>query len=150
MDVQSAVTAYKQYIQPLAGRVSLGAPAVTNGVGSGVGIDYMRQFIGNCSGCQIDFIPIHWYGSVLDPGSFETYVSNFYQTFGKPIWVTEFGLTSGTSAQIISFLQQVLPWLGSQGYVRRYAYFMDNNQGDPYLLNSSNSLTDIGVEFNSG
>ncbi|TVY85504.1 Alkali-sensitive linkage protein [Lachnellula suecica] len=150
MNVSSAVSAYKQWVQPLAGKVKLGAPAVTNGVGEGVGISYMSYFMGNCTGCQVDFIPIHWYGSVLDPGSFEAYVQSFYTKFNKPIWITEFGTTSGTDAQIVAFLKQALPWLDSQSYVQRYAYFMDSNTGAPYLLNPNNTMNDIGVEYNSG
>nr|POF07832.1 alkali-sensitive linkage protein 1 [Quercus suber] len=150
MNVSEAVSAYKQWVQPFAGTVKLGAPAVTNGVGEGIGISYMQYFMGNCTNCQVDFIPLHWYGSVLDPNSFTTYVQSFYQKFNKPIWITEFGTSSGTDAQIISFLQQVLPWLDSQSYVQRYAYFMDTNAGSPYLLNTNDTMTDIGVVFNSG
>lgn len=60
MNVSAAVSAYKQYIQPLAGKVKLGAPAVTNAVGDGVGISYLEYFMGNCTGCQVDFVPLHW------------------------------------------------------------------------------------------
>lgn len=90
------------------------------------------------------------YGSPTDPGSFTSYVQSFYQQFGKPIWITEFGTNGGTDAQIIAFLQQVMPWLDSQSYVQRYAYFMDTNGGSPYLLFPNDTMTDIGVEFNSG
>ena len=150
MNVSSAVSAYKTWVQPYAGKVALGTPAVTNGVGSGVGVDYLAQFMGNCTGCTVDFIPLHWYGSVLDPNSFTSYVQSVYAKFGKPIWVTEFGTTSGTSAQIVTFLQSALPWLDGQSYVKRYAYFMDNNQGTPYLLNTNNTMTDIGKVYNGG
>lgn len=149
MNVSAAVSAYNQWVQPLAGQVLLGAPAVTNSVGSGVGIDYMSQFMGNCTGCTIDFIPIHWYGSVLDPDAFTTYVSSFWTKFARPVWITEFGTTSGTEDQIVTFLQNVLPWLDQQTYVQRYAYFMDRAAGSPYLLETNNTMTDIGVVFNN-
>lgn len=149
MNISYAVTEYNQWIQPLAGQVLLGAPAVTNAVGSGVGIDWMQQFIGNCTGCTINFIPIHWYGDVTDPSSFQTYVQSFWNTFARPVWITEFGTTSGTEAQIVSFLENVLPWLDQQTYVERYAYFMDQAAGSPYLLNTNDTMTQIGVVFNS-
>lgn len=149
MNVSESVSAYKKWIQPLAGEVRLGSPAVTNGVGDGVGISYMEQFMDNCTGCTVDFIPLHWYGSVLDPGSFKTYVQSFWTKFGRPIWITEFATTSGTEDQILTFLQNVLPWLDQQTYVQRYAYFMDRNAGSPFLLESNNTLTAIGELFNS-
>ena len=55
-----AAASYKTWMQPFAGRAKLGAPAVTNG-GSPVGLTYLGYFIGNCTDCTIDFIPIHWY-----------------------------------------------------------------------------------------
>ncbi|KAI0161986.1 glycoside hydrolase family 128 protein [Xylariaceae sp. FL1272] len=149
MNVSSAVTAYKQWIQPFAGKVQLGSPAVTNGVGEGVGLSYLSYFMGNCTGCTVDFIPLHFYGSVLDPGAFQSYVESAWKLFGLPIWVTEFGTTSGTEAQVLSWLQVVIPWLDAQPYVKRYAYFMDNNHGAPYLLNSDNTKTSIGVYYGS-
>lgn len=36
---------------------SLVAPAVCAG-----GFDWLRGFLNQCSGCHIDFIPVHWYG----------------------------------------------------------------------------------------
>lgn len=149
MNVSAAVTAYKQYIDPLKGKVLLGAPAVTNAVGPGVGINWLEEFVGNCTGCTIDFIPLHWYGSVLDPQSFKTYVASFYKQFKKPIWVTEFAPTSGTDAQIIKFLKSVMPWMDKSLYVKHYAYFMDRAAGSPFLLNTNDTLTDIGVVYNS-
>ena len=149
MNVTEAVAACKKWMQPLAGKVKLGGPAVTNGVGEGMGISYMEQFMGNCTGCTVDFIPLHWYGSVLDPASFKSYVQSFWQQFGRPLWITEFGTTSGTDAQIISLLKIGLPWLDKQTYVHRYAYFMDRNTGSPYLLETNNAMTDIGEIYNN-
>ena len=41
-----------------------------------------------------------------------------------PIWLTEFGTTDGNDE---SFISTVLPWLDSQSFVERYAYFMAEN-----------------------
>ena len=149
MNVSSAVSAYKKWVQPLAGKVSLGAPAVTNGVGEGIGISYLQYFMGNCTKCTVDFIPLHWYGDVTNPNSFKTYVKSFHTTFGLPLWITEFGGNGGTDDQIVTFLENVLPWLDTQAYVKRYAYFMDRAAGSPYLLETNDTMTDIGVTYNS-
>lgn len=148
MSPSAAAAAYRQWIQPLQNKLELGAPAVTNGVAPGMGIDWMSQFMSACSTCTIDFIPIHWYGSASDPQSFKDHVKQFYQKFNKPIWVTEFGVSDGSEDQVVAFLKVVLPWLDRQDYVHRYAYFMDRAAGAPFLLNSDNSLTSIGKLYN--
>lgn len=56
MSPQRAVDAYRKYIMPFSGRAALGAPAVTNGAG---GLNWLREFLRLCGGCQIDFVPIH-------------------------------------------------------------------------------------------
>ncbi|KAI0189684.1 glycosyl hydrolase catalytic core-domain-containing protein [Astrocystis sublimbata] len=152
MNVSSAVSAYRTYINPLPSTypgLSLGAPAVTNGEGPGVGLDWLRQFMAACSTCTVDFIPLHFYGSVLEPGAFKTYVSSAWKMFGRPIWVTEFGTTSGTEEKVLAWLGEVLPWLDAQPYVERYAYFMDNDRGVPYLLTPAHALTSIGKLYST-
>lgn len=51
----AAADAYRQYMEPFAGRAQLGAPGVSND-----GRDWMKQFLSLCSECTIDFVPIHW------------------------------------------------------------------------------------------
>lgn len=53
MTVQQSVAAYRRSMQPFAGKVRLGAPAITQN-----GLDYLGQFLGNCTECTIDFINI--------------------------------------------------------------------------------------------
>ncbi|KAI3316681.1 glycoside hydrolase family 128 protein [Xylariaceae sp. AK1471] len=152
MDVPSAVSAYKQWVQPFAGRLRLGAPAVTNGVGDNVGLNYLQSFMGNCTGCRVDFIPLHYYGSVHDPANFKKHVESAWEMFNKsiPIWITEFGTDGGTEAEVLAWLRDVLPWLDSQSYVERYAYFMARDAGPPFLLHENATLTSIGGLYNSG
>lgn len=145
-----AASAYKQYIQPLRKTLELGAPAVTNGVGPGIGMDWMSQFVSACTGCTIDFMPIHWYGDVTNPDSFKAYLKQFHKRFGKPIWVTEFGTTSGSDAQVLAFLKIVVPWMDAKPWVLRYAYFMDRAAGGTFLLNGDKSMTSIGQYYDSG
>ena len=55
-----AAASYQKFMQPHASSsVKLGAPAVTNG-GAPTGLTWLQEFIGNCTGCTIDFVPIHW------------------------------------------------------------------------------------------
>lgn len=60
MDVGTAVSAWKQYMEPqksLKDKMYLGSPAVTNGPN---GLSYLSSFINACTGCNIDFVNIHW------------------------------------------------------------------------------------------
>jgi hypothetical protein len=151
-DVAAAVAGYRQWVQPLAGRVRLGAPAVTNGVGDNMGLSYLRRFMEGCVGCRVDFIPLHYYGSVHDLDGLQRHVEAAWEMFGRsiPIWVTEFGAAGGTEADTVAWLRVVLPWLDAQSYVERYAYFMASNAGPPCLLHENGTLTDVGKFYNSG
>lgn len=56
MNLSAAVGGYQTYMIPLAGTVRLGAPAVTNSGGS-IGLTNLQNFISQCTGCLIDFVP---------------------------------------------------------------------------------------------
>ncbi len=88
-----------------------------------MGSTWLENFISSCSFCTIDFLNIHWYndGSASD---FKGYVEKACSTGGyKPVWITEFQ-ASGSIDEQNTFLEEVIPWLDSQNYVERYAYFM--------------------------
>jgi hypothetical protein len=59
--LSTAIAAWKQYMEPqkqLKMKMYLGSPAVTNGPD---GLQYLSDFLAGCTGCNIDFINIHWY-----------------------------------------------------------------------------------------
>ena len=151
MSVDVAVGAWKTWMEPFAGQISLVSPAVSNSGASGQGLSWLSSFVSSCSGCHLDAIALHWYGNYASPSDFTTYVSGAYQQFGKPIWITEFGTTSGTPDQVQSFLKVVLPWLDSQAYVKRYAYFMDSSKADQtWLINGNGTgISDVGRAYNT-
>lgn len=146
MPMANAVAAYKKYMQPFAGKAKLGAPAVTNGGGT-MGLNWLKTFITQCTGCTIDVIPIHWYDSATNVAYFKNHIQDAYKAGGnRPLWITEFG-ASGTEAQKIEFLKQVMPWLDSLSYVQRYSYFMDSKG---ILVNSNGAgMTPLGQVFDS-
>lgn len=65
INVTEAVRLWKLYMEPYAGQMKLVSPAVTNGAyaqdGSPMGVNWMSQFLGNCTGCHISAIGMHWY-----------------------------------------------------------------------------------------
>jgi hypothetical protein len=142
MDIQTAVSAYQQFMEPFAGKAKLGAPAVTNGGGQS-GLQYMENFISSCTGCTIDFVNIHWYDSASNVEYFKAHVEQAYTMGGsRPVWITEFA-GSGTIDEQNTFLETVLPWLDAQPYVERYAYFMVEEGS----LLSADGLSLIGSTF---
>ncbi|KAF1941613.1 hypothetical protein EJ02DRAFT_194957 [Clathrospora elynae] len=148
MAVADAVAAHRQYIQPLAAQgLRIGSPSVTNSNDANKGINYLKQFMAGCSGCQIDFVVAHYY-AWDKADDFKNYLQKFHDTFGKPVWVTEFGVTSGNAD---TFLKQVLPWLDSQSWIERYAYNMVAPTTDtPFLINAAgNGLSSTGQVYAS-
>lgn len=63
MDIETAVKTWKEYIEPAKKYKELmyfGSPAVTNSGGKMEGLNWLREFMKQCSDCKIDFICIHW------------------------------------------------------------------------------------------
>ncbi|KAI0999833.1 hypothetical protein K3495_g8365 [Podosphaera aphanis] len=142
LTIPQAAEGYRRFIQPYAGKAKLGSPAVTNG-GAPMGLAYLTGFMVACADCTIDFIAIHWYngGNAQD---FKEYVTKAHIVGGgRPVWITEFE-ASGDPAQQQAFLNDVLPWLDSQDFVERYAYFMAS---DGNLISSGTSLSTVGQAF---
>jgi hypothetical protein len=143
LDVATAAADFKTHMQPFAGKARLGAPSVTNGGGE-MGLTYLGNFMKACSGCTIDFIPIHWYnGDALESSIsyFKSHVAEAHTTGGnKPVWITEFQYLGGDEA---GFLAEVIPWLESQNFVERYSYFM----AAPGRLMSGSALSAVGKAY---
>ena len=149
INVSTAAAGYKKWMNPLAGTVRLGAPAVTNGESATMGLAYLQTFLTQCTGCHIDFVPIHWYGDAGGSSDFEHHVREAYRVAGgRPLWVTEFGTTSGSAEQTLDFLETVMRWMDGSHMVERYAWFMDK-VGNEINANGT-GLSELGRVYNSG
>lgn len=145
-----AAAGYQKYIEPFKDTVKIGTPNVLwnnyNSYTSGGNYNsriWTQYFLGNCTGCHFDYAAIHWYQD-CEPEWFTSNVTDVHQAMNLPVWITEFQCY-GTDAEQVSFLQDVLPWLDSQEYVQRYAYF---GVYEGYLLDSTGTgLSDIGVTY---
>lgn len=58
----AAATIWKTNMEPFFGKAKLVSPAITNG-GAPMGVEWMKEFMGNCTGCHIDAVAMHWYDS---------------------------------------------------------------------------------------
>jgi len=148
-----AANLWRQYMQPMAGKgFRLGAPAVSS---APQGKQWLQAFFGACGGCQIDFVPIHWYGS--DAGEFERYVTDIHNSFGRNIWVTEwacvqFGNGPNCEQQnVYNFMGQTTLWLDQQPWVERFSWFGSRVQGipdtDAILAPDGRSRTALGNQY---
>jgi hypothetical protein len=113
---------------------------------------WLKDFFAACSGCQVDYVAVHWYN--CDLPSLEGYIEGngsglegFVQ-FGKPIWLTEFSCSgSSTAAQNKAYMQAAIPWLEGNAHVYRYSWFSAGPIPNAELVNSDGSLTDLGKTY---
>jgi len=161
VDAQDAASQWMQYIEPLKTSnpsVRLGSPACTNAV---AGTQWMYDFFGNCAllNCTVDFVALHWYG-LANATDFIAHVTQYYNAFQKPIWVTEWAcqnygdpsLGQCTQDQVDDFLETTQSWLDSTDFVERYAWFgaMENMQGvnqDNALMDPQGDITALGEQY---
>ncbi|KAF1958573.1 hypothetical protein CC80DRAFT_545910 [Byssothecium circinans] len=124
--IDTAVRVHREVIDPLrtwGEKMYIGSPAVSNAAAP-AGLAYLADFLNKCAGCQIDFLCVHWYNDASNFEGLKWHIGEVRKiSGGRPIWITEFGVT-GTDDQIIAFFRQALPWLDSQPDIHRYAYLM--------------------------
>ncbi|PSR92148.1 glycosyl hydrolase catalytic core-domain-containing protein [Coniella lustricola] len=144
-----AASFYRVYLEPFAGQAKLGAPAVSND-----GWDWLNQFLGNCSDCTIDFIPVHWYNPWNLTSDLEMWVNKTCGLpAGRPVWVTEFGPTDAaslTTDQQNTFLEQATNFLDTTPCVERYAYFGSADGDESLLANGGPCLSTLGKQYTYG
>lgn len=142
LSVDDAVTAWKKYMEPFAGKAALGAPAVSNG-----GLSWIKSFLAKCNGCHIDFVPVHWYNDASNIDDFKNWVNTMCSVAGsRPIWLTEFQGLGSADAQK-AFLKQAIPFLDNKSCVYRYAYFGTADNSKVLLDNGGPKLSPLGVQY---
>ncbi|MDA9555781.1 glycosyl hydrolase [Pelobium sp.] len=143
----------------LATGYRIGSPATQeqNTFGSG---KWQTNFIAlaNTNNVRVDYIAIHWYdwGSYSSTNNttpdvngvftrFKNYVTTVYNTYKKPIWITEFNSNPNTTSQThVNFMNLAIPWLESQNFVERYAYFFPATLPP---VDANGNLTDMGTAY---
>ena len=143
MTPEYAAKAHAKWMNPFAGRVLIGAPAVTNSGSVNEGLDWLKKFFTACNaqagGCKVDFCPIHWYSDAQWASTLLTQLASAHTICGnRPIWLTEFAPTGGDK---VSFLNSYLPQLDKLSYLEAYSYFMVATGN---LMTDSNNLSNFG------
>lgn len=146
MSPEQAATDYQTYITPLADKATLVTPAITNGGGPNVGLDWMKNWLAACNGaCKPKVMAVHYYANA-DISNFKDFI-NSATAFAAAndmgsVWITEFQNTGSTDEQV-AFLKEAIPWLDANTAVGRYAYFYT---ADGYLLTDS-MLSTVGQAY---
>jgi uncharacterized repeat protein (TIGR02543 family) len=126
--------------------------------------DFMTQAA--AQNLRVDFICLHYYRSPADPNTvneLKTLLTNAYNKYKKPIWLTEFGAPDCsvlgwcgsapplTQAITDAHVKNVIAMLEDLTFVERYAWFMDASQtvgfGYTSIFLPGGSLTQTGIDF---
>ena len=105
---------------------------------------------------RIDVIAVHWYDWGSNPQNspnanpqdvfnrFVNYIESVHQTYGLPIWITEFNANRHRNEWVHrQFLQLALPYLEETDYIERYAFFPPTTQVANFF-DDNNNFTQIG------
>ena len=131
--------------------IPVGSPACADD-----GDSWMQSFMQQAVGInattgypyRIDYVCVHCYAR--NPQDFINYVSYIHWLYNKPVWVTEFGPAdwSGTNpvsvAECMTYMRTVVPWLNSQDYVQRYAWYSGVTPGGTGTLSSAGLVNPNG------
>ena len=122
---RAAARAFIEDIMPMREKHDwkISLPATT---GSGNGLNWLSSFNASCfalspTGCQFDFVAVHWYGDFQGMASWLGTLHALYP--GKEIWLTEFALPQADEEVTVAMMNQSLPFLDSLEWVSRYAWF---------------------------
>ncbi|KAK0205362.1 hypothetical protein DFS33DRAFT_1428608, partial [Desarmillaria ectypa] len=120
--VGTAVQMWKADINPLASSgIRLGSPAVTS---ADSGLQWLSDFLAQCSGCTVNFLAVHWYAYGEGAANFILYLQKVHSRFPNyKIWVTEFADTRTDSKAVLEFMKQVVAFMDATDWVERYAWF---------------------------
>jgi len=95
--------------------------------------DWFYTFM-DAVGNDVDFVVLHDYDGGGSAEAFIKMVDDTWNTWHKPIWISEFGVANwsealwnsgvaGASEKVTAFMAEVLPALDARPYVERYAWF---------------------------
>lgn len=156
LTVEKAIEAWPKLMNA---NVPLGSPAPIH-----TNAQWLRDFMAQADAKEyrVDFIAVHWYkGPNAD--AFIREIEAVYAEYGLPIWITEFGVADWgvptveqnryTAAQVLAFMQNILPRLDDMEYVHRYAWFNSSTThpalAPSALFNTDGSLTPLGEYYKS-
>ncbi|PSN61350.1 hypothetical protein BS50DRAFT_148706 [Corynespora cassiicola Philippines] len=150
---EAACSAWKEYMNPIKEShpgVTIIGPSVTNGPAP-MGLDWLDRFQTACPDATWDAANIHFYDIYDDQvvQRFKDHIGKASSDYGKPVWVTEFGLNPGsaTAEQAAQFVKEVTEFMDGYENCAGYAYFMVGTGENQ--LNTASGLSSIGEVYAS-
>jgi len=151
MTVDEAISAWPEL---LGTGLRLGSPAVSDG-GLGWLYDFMKK--ADEKKLRVDFVAVHYYRAVGDPGDGKAAASQFYnfikeihERTGRPVWITEWNnganWTSGRdpdAKEQAKAVEEMIKMLDKTPFVERYALYNWVEEGRE-IKRKDNSLTPAG------
>ncbi|KAL9596293.1 MAG: hypothetical protein Q9219_005888 [cf. Caloplaca sp. 3 TL-2023] len=151
LSVDKVVSMFKKSMQPFAERgISVSAPTTLQNDGD---FEWLESFLQACDGCTIGFLAIHYFNqySANAANDIKTTLNRAndlaikYKIPGG-VWLDNFEVT-GSVEQQKGFLQQIVPWLDAQDWVKAYAYVPDEvgkAGSGPNFIDGSGALNELG------
>lgn len=140
----------------------LGSPATSPGSSTLGPNSWLGQFLekADARNYRVDFIAIHYYSRDGDIEKFRYFLQKVYDTYKKPIWVTEWALHDHsntahkfTTPQMVDFAKRGLEMLDNLPFVKRHMWYKTHNRGvgdmPTQVLDVNSDPTAVGEVFRS-
>lgn len=115
---------------------------------------------------RVDFICLHYYGNYTGDSdnpsgamrSMSIMISNVWNLYHKPIWLTEFALSYADTnskelaAKELEFMKLSLPVLEKMTFIEHYFWFISfpvTNWQQTALENTNSNLNELGLYYKS-
>lgn len=145
---EAACAGWKEYMNPIASShpdITILGPSVTNG-GAPMGLDWLTRFHEGCPDAIVHATNIHFYDIYEDAtiDRFKAQIEKAASNYGKPVWITEFGLNPGSASQeqAATFLKEAMEYCDSSDSVQGYSWFMVGTGENQ--LNTASGLSTLG------
>jgi hypothetical protein len=163
---------WKTYIEPFhAQGLHLVSPAPSSAPS---GKTWLQDFLTACDGgCTVDVIGLRTSDALtiycpkltclsdyydVNATKFAEYLTDFHDTFQRPIWVTEWACQNFnkgpqcTAPEVAEFLNQTQAFMDAQDWVERYAWYgvmrdLGGVNTDDAMMNSNGQITDLGKQY---
>jgi hypothetical protein len=112
---------------------------------------WLEKFFAACSGCQVDYIAMHWYACNKD--ALVWYLGRYKAKYAQPLWLTEFACLDDavlSDAKEAQYLQDAVGVLEADPAVFRYSWFTGRFPSQPVvnlLAAPAGILTPLGKAY---
>lgn len=112
---------------------------------------WLEKFFAACSGCQVDYIAMHWYACNKD--ALVWYLGRYKAKYTQPLWLTEFACLDDavlSDAKEANYMQDALGVLEADPAVFRYSWFTGRFPQQPVvdlLAAPAGTLTPLGKAY---